>query len=99
MSSITSITQNPLAVNSEAKKTQSKNDGDSFGKQIGKILNDVNNLQLDSGKISEQFANGEIQDVHEVMIAGEKATVGLELVMEVRNKLIEAYQEIMRMQM
>jgi len=69
-----------------------------FAEQINEMLDNVNDLQLDAGQVAEQFAKGEIEDVHEVMIAAEKASVGLELVLEVRNKLVEAYREIMRTQ-
>lgn len=70
-----------------------------FKDRLSKVLSDVNQLQLDSGEAAQKFVNGEIEDVHDVMIAAEKASVGLELTLEVRNKLIEAYREIMRIQM
>ena len=52
---------------------------------------------MNAADIAEKFVLGEITDIHEVMIAAEEAGVALELVMEIRNKLIEAYQELMRM--
>lgn len=70
-----------------------------FKDRFTQVLSDINELQLQSGEMSEKFATGEIEDVHDVMIAAEKASVGLELTIEVRNKLVEAYREIMRTQM
>ena len=70
----------------------------SFGKIFKDLISDTNELQSDAARIAEKFALGEIADVHEVMIAAEKAGVAFELVMEIRNKLVDAYQEFMRMQ-
>jgi flagellar hook-basal body complex protein FliE len=99
MSSLSSITgQNYLPeVNIKPGSMQKKDT--SFGDRVKELLGDVNNLQLDAGNVADKFANGEIEDIHDVMIAAEKAGVGLELVLEVRNKLIDAYREISRMQM
>ena len=70
----------------------------SFSQIFKSMISDTNSLQSDAAKIAEKFALGEIADVHEVMIAAEKAGVAFELVMEIRNKLLDAYQEFMRMQ-
>ena len=48
-------------------------------------------------KSIEQMATGEIEDVHQVMIAVEQANTAMEFMLEIRNKIIEAYQEVMRM--
>ena len=47
---------------------------------------------------SEEFALGKVDDIHKPIIAMEKASIALELLVQVRNKAVEAYQEIMRMQ-
>ncbi len=47
----------------------------------------------------QQFAMGESQDLHEVVVASEKADISLRFLLQVRNKLLEAYQEMMRVQM
>jgi len=62
------------------------------------FLEEVNALQRDAGESVEKLVAGEINDVHEVMVAVEKAGVSFELLMELRNKMIEAYQELMRIQ-
>ena len=75
-----------------------KQDDFGFAERLKKVLGDVNDLQLEAGELSAKFATGEVKDIHEVMVAAEKANISFELVMEVRNKLVEAYREIMRMQ-
>lgn len=68
-----------------------------FPQVFKEMVNNTNELQHSAAAIAEQFALGEVTDIHDVMIAAEEAGVALELVMEIRNKLIEAYQELMRM--
>jgi len=70
----------------------------SFKSTINSFLTDVNNLLNDSGKQVQDLAAGKVDNIHDVMIAAEKANISLELVVEIRNKLLEAYQEMMRMQ-
>ncbi|WP_010282458.1 flagellar hook-basal body complex protein FliE [Bacillus timonensis] len=61
-------------------------------------LNNVNETQKTSDKMTEKLIKGENVDLHQVMIASEKASVSLQATLQIRNKVIEAYQEIMRMQ-
>lgn len=70
----------------------------SFGDYLKNALNNVNQLQLDSQQIGVDFAAGKTDNIHEVMIAGEKADIALQLTMQIRNKVVDAYNEIMRMQ-
>ena len=74
------------------------NNDESFGKIITDMLKETNQQMLDADKAIEAFAAGKIENVHDVMIATEKASLSFQLVMQVRNKVIEAYQELMRMQ-
>lgn len=73
-------------------------DEKSFGEFLSEALNEVNELQNASKAASLNLVAGKVQDISEVMIAAEKATVALQLTMQVRNKIVDAYQEIMRMQ-
>jgi len=70
----------------------------SFGETLTKAIADVNSLQAEAGKAAESMVRGESVDLHDVMVAVEKAKTSFELLMEVRNKTISAYQELMRMQ-
>ena len=77
------------------------NDGNnkiSFSKILEDNLNKVNNLQLKSNEMTEQFALGNIDNVHDVTIAAQKASTALNLTVAVQNKVMDAYNEIMRMQ-
>ncbi|EGO63144.1 flagellar hook-basal body complex protein FliE [Acetonema longum] len=69
-----------------------------FGEFLSEALNEVNELQHASKVASLNLVAGKVQDISEVMVATEKASVALQLTMQVRNKIVDAYQEIMRMQ-
>ncbi len=70
----------------------------SFSETMQGCMQDVNDLQHEAGRSVEKLLTGEIKDAHDVMVAVEKASTSFELMMELRNKMIEAYQEILRMQ-
>ncbi len=70
---------------------------ESFSTYLSNALNEVNNAQVESAKLADKFAAGQIEDLHQVMIAGQQATILLQLTTQIRNKVIESYQEIMRM--
>ncbi len=70
----------------------------NFSDVLSNALNDVNQLQLKAQRSSVDLAAGKVQDISEAVIATEKATIALQLTMQVRNKIVDAYQEIMRMQ-
>lgn len=73
-------------------------EGPSFGETISRFIKDVDEVQRDAGEAIEKLVSGEATDIHEVMIAVEKAGVSFDLLMEIRNKMLEAYHEVMRMQ-
>jgi len=70
----------------------------SFPQIFKEMIGNTNELQGKAQLLAEKFVMGEVSDIHEVMVAAEEAGIALELVMEIRNKLIEAYQELMRLQ-
>lgn len=69
-----------------------------FKTMLNDALSDVNELQNVSSKKTEDLALGKPVELHDVMITGQKASVTLQATIEIRNKVVEAYQEIMRMQ-
>lgn len=71
----------------------------SFGQMLEKALNNVEQQERAVNALNDKFASGQNVDVHTLMIASEKAQLGLQLTVQVRNKVIEAYQEIMRTQL
>ncbi|WAA13607.1 flagellar hook-basal body complex protein FliE [Fervidibacillus halotolerans] len=70
----------------------------SFSNMLKNAINEVNDAQIQADRLTEKLALGENVELHQVMIAAEKASITLNATMEIRNKVIEAYQEIMRMQ-
>ncbi len=91
-----------LVPNVENKKTlidkTLKETTQSFGDTLNQAINDVNSLQNEAGNAVNKMVSGEATDLHEVMVAVEKARTSFDLLMEVRNKALDAYREIMRMQ-
>ena len=70
----------------------------SFGEQLSKAIQEVDQLQSRRDDMVQEMVRGERIEVHEIMTAAEEAQLAFELMLEVRNKLLESYQEIMRMQ-
>ena len=62
------------------------------------FVGDVNAQQARAGRAVEAFVAGEITDLHQVMVAMQEAGIALDLLIEVRNRVQEAFQEVMRMQ-
>jgi flagellar hook-basal body complex protein FliE len=77
-----------------------KNDGDliPFSDYLSDAMNKTNDLLLKSDRLTEDFAAGRTDNIHQVLIAAEKADIALQFTMQVRNKILDAYNEIMRMQ-
>lgn len=73
-------------------------DKPSFEEYLTNSIKDVNELQIDADRQSTLLATGQAENVHDVTIAATKAKISLDLTMAVRNKVVESYKEIMRMQ-
>ena len=69
-----------------------------FEELVKGFVSDVNHLQLRSGQAVKALAAGEVTDVHQVMVAVSEAGLAFDLLLQVRNRVTEAFQEIMRMQ-
>lgn len=89
-----SLTPSPLSAPGSVSRGQS----DSFRKVLGNAVEELNRLQHNADDAVNRLALGEAVDLHNVTIAVEEASVAFQLAMQVRNKLVEAYQEVMRMQ-
>jgi flagellar hook-basal body complex protein FliE len=72
--------------------------GPSFGDVLGRALTDASDLQDDAQRIIGAFLRGEPVELHQVMAASEEAAISLELLVEVRNKLADAYRTVMNIQ-
>ncbi|MFA8344006.1 MAG: flagellar hook-basal body complex protein FliE [Rhodothermaceae bacterium] len=86
---------------SDLQKLQkvNENKNSSFGDMMADFVKDVNKDQLDSKQITTDFVEGTNDvELHDVMVSGQKAKTSLELLMQVRNKALDMYKEITRMQ-
>lgn len=70
----------------------------SFESVLGDALKQVNDLQIQSEALSSKLASGQLEYLHQSTVMSEKATLALQMTIQVRNKIVEAYQEIMRTQ-
>jgi len=93
MEIIGGLTSDPVI----GSKAAEKPDG-SFAGTLENAMDQASLLQKDAEKAVVELAAGEEKDIHKTMIALEKAEVSLQLMMQVRNKIVAAYEEIMRMQ-
>lgn len=72
--------------------------GKSFADTLKEAVGNVNEMQKASDKAAQNLATGKTDNVADVMIAAEKADIALKVMVQVRNKIIDAYQEVMKMQ-
>jgi flagellar hook-basal body complex protein FliE len=72
--------------------------GGSFSQMLNNALKDLNDTQVKADNLTLGLLTGEIQDIHQATVAMQEAKLAMQLAVEVRNKVIEAYQELSRMQ-
>lgn len=81
------------------KVTQTPGDEQAkFADILKTSIENLNEVQLSSDQKTEALAKGDIEDLHLVMIAAQKATITLEATVQIQKKVIDAYNEVMRMQ-
>ena len=97
---INNISQlNSMKLNSINSISEEKSENTvSFATFLNESLEKVSSLEKESQDYTLKLATGELENIHEAMIAAEKADVALQLTMKIRNKILDAYNEIMRMQ-
>jgi len=101
MADISRIAQLPGQFPSELPKRPggiSETEGPSFGETLKGLVGDVDRMQKTAEETTQRMLTGEIEDVHQVMVAMEEAQTSFQLMMEIRNKIVDAYKEVMRMQ-
>lgn len=79
-----------------APKAAKGGEGASFADTLKESMNRVNELQNESDAAIKALAKGESASLHETLLAVEKADLSFKLMMQVRNKLLDAYKEVMR---
>jgi len=90
-------TVSPLSRLEETAQTPEKAQAD-FANTLKETIENMNDVQTESEFKTEALAKGEIDDLHEVMIAAQKASITVETTVQVQRKVIDAYNEVMRMQ-
>jgi flagellar hook-basal body complex protein FliE len=69
-----------------------------FGEALGDAVKSLDAVQKEADAASTAMAAGENVEIHDVMLAQDRASISMQLAVQVRNKMVEAYQDIMRMQ-
>ncbi|MDC0143388.1 flagellar hook-basal body complex protein FliE [Verrucomicrobia bacterium] len=95
---ITDASKAGAAVAPEGVQAAHKPEAVGFGGVLDKFVNEVNAKQLDSTQAVNDLLGGKDIPLHQVMVTMQEAGVAFQLMVEVRNKLLEGYQQLMRMQ-
>ncbi|QTN01456.1 flagellar hook-basal body complex protein FliE [Sediminibacillus dalangtanensis] len=93
--------QSPSAVSLQQDGGKLSTPGEAqgqFANSLKNAIDTLNNYQVESDKKTQALANGEIDDLHDVMITAQKASITLNTAVEMQRKAIDAYNEVMRMQ-
>lgn len=72
--------------------------GGGFLEQLASVIGKANDVQVQASQAVDALMTGQTQDVHRTMVALQQADVSFQLMMQIRNKLVTAYEEIQRMQ-
>ncbi|MBI2267011.1 MAG: flagellar hook-basal body complex protein FliE [Armatimonadetes bacterium] len=76
-----------------------ENEQGNFKDIVMSFLGRVNDLQINADQKMQEAANGTATNLHDVIIAAEQANLAFQFTLQLRNRIIEAYQEVLRMQM
>jgi flagellar hook-basal body complex protein FliE len=87
----------PPVGNAISRKPELNSNQSPFGKILTDSLKQVNRLQVEADSSINDLATGKQSDIHRTMIAMEKASISFEMLLQIRNKVISAYDKIMRM--
>lgn len=102
---ISSLNYTPLYIDNKVSGNSSATDGSSaaggkstFSQMLNQKLEETNALQKEADRLTEGFLTGEPVEIHQMLIAMEKADLALRETTEIRNKLVDAYKELEKMQ-
>jgi flagellar hook-basal body complex protein FliE len=88
----------PAAIEPRQPEDGKQTGGNAFGSVLKDAIMDINKLQTDADKAIAKVQLEDAGSIHDAMIALEKAGISFQVMMQVRNKILDAYQEVMRMQ-
>ncbi|MCR3757822.1 flagellar hook-basal body complex protein FliE [Clostridium felsineum] len=94
-----SLPSNNVIGGNKANEDQNSTGSVDFGSILNEKLQQVNDKQIDADNTTNDFVKGDDVDVHKVMLSTEEAKLSLELAVQMRNKLVDAYQELNRTQL
>lgn len=98
MESIQGLSQLPGITQQASTESAITKSSNAFGDMLKNMVNDTNQAQINGDKAVEALESGSAQHLHEVMIAAEEAEISLKMMVQMRNKALTAYEEIMRLQ-
>ena len=97
---IQSISTNSILNNLNiSNTTEEKTNGTSFSNVLSDAISNVNDSEVNANNKIESLIKGEDVEMHEVMLAMQESVLSLQALIEVRNKTVEAYQEISKLQL
>jgi len=99
MNDIKSLTGVGTAELLKQKNSVSPTGGEQFAEHLKSALNEVNELQVDKEVAIADIATGQVKDLHQAAIAIGKAEINMKLMLEIRNKALNAYKELGRTQL
>lgn len=99
INNISSLSTADLLKNKSGVKTEVQSGGASFADQLQNALQDVNEMQETSDKAMSDIATGQVKDLHQAALSIDKAEMSMKMMLEVRNKALNAYKELSRTQM
>ena len=99
MSNINEIASTSTADLLKQKDSLPKSGGEAFAQHLKSAINEVNDLQKDSEQAIADLATGQVKDLHQAALAIGKAETSMKLMLEIRNKALNAYKEIGRTQL
>ena len=88
----------PAAIEPRQPEDGKQIGGNAFGSVLKDAIMDINKLQTDADKAIAKVQLEDAGSIHDAMVALEKAGISFQVMMQVRNKILDAYQEVMRMQ-
>jgi len=98
LNNVTQVTNIAENIGNTQQKNNVEVEKSNFTNILTDALDKVNEYQVVSGEKTEQFIKGENVSMHEVMLAGQEAQISMQLLIEVRNKIYDAYQEMYKVQ-
>lgn len=89
----------PLTMPSSLGTTPASNSPGDFGNILSSSINSLESMRHDANNAIQSFLTGQNEELHTTVLATQKAEMAFDLGLQVRNKVVSAYQEIMKMQM